>query len=133
MPSDDFLHGDCRVIADAEHEVSSWSRKSHKRTVDALHDFPIAGFPWTGDLKGFGLKITSGGPARYVVQYRLRRPRRSLVIARTPHEAVACCSKFDDERVSSCSRDTREHDITAGAGLLAQKSIPMLDLAGAHL
>lgn len=42
-----------------------------KRTLDALQGNAVAGFLWDEDLKGFGLKITSGGSASYVVQYRL--------------------------------------------------------------
>ncbi|MGW8203696.1 tyrosine-type recombinase/integrase [Sphingomonas bisphenolicum] len=42
-----------------------------KRTLDALMANSVAGFLWDEDLKGFGLKISSGGTASYVVQYRM--------------------------------------------------------------
>lgn len=45
--------------------------KITKRTLDALQANAVAGFLWDEDLKGFGLKITSGGSASYVVQYRM--------------------------------------------------------------
>jgi integrase len=42
-----------------------------KRTLDALRANSVAGFLWDEDLKGFGLRITSGGSTSYVVQYRM--------------------------------------------------------------
>ncbi|WP_242122904.1 integrase family protein [Sphingobium sp. Sx8-8] len=45
--------------------------KVTKRTLDALQANAVAGFLWDDELKGFGLKITAGGSASYVVQYRM--------------------------------------------------------------
>jgi integrase len=45
--------------------------KITKRTVDALQAGSVEGFVWDQDLKGFGLRITSGGAVSYVVQYRM--------------------------------------------------------------
>lgn len=45
--------------------------KITKRTLDALQAGSVEGFLWDQDLKGFGLKITSGGAISYVVQYRM--------------------------------------------------------------
>ena len=45
--------------------------KITKRTLDALQAGAVTGFLWDDELKGFGLKITAGGSASYVVQYRM--------------------------------------------------------------
>jgi integrase len=45
--------------------------KITKRTLDALQAGSVEGFMWDQDLKGFGLKITSGGAISYVIQYRM--------------------------------------------------------------
>lgn len=45
--------------------------KITKRTLDVLQANAVAGFLWDNELKGFGLKITAGGSASYVVQYRM--------------------------------------------------------------
>lgn len=45
--------------------------KITKRTLDALQASAVTGFLWDDELKGFGLKITAGGSASYVVQYRM--------------------------------------------------------------
>ncbi|HUD90300.1 hypothetical protein [Sphingobium sp.] len=45
--------------------------KITKRTLDALIDEGVAGFLWDQELKGFGLKTTTGGSTSYVIQYRL--------------------------------------------------------------
>ncbi|NYT41058.1 integrase family protein [Sphingomonas sp. R-74633] len=45
--------------------------KITKRTLDALQAGSVEGFLWDQDLRGFGLRITAGGAASYVVQYRM--------------------------------------------------------------
>lgn len=45
--------------------------KITKRTLDALQSGAVTGFLWDDELKGFGLKITAGGSASYVIQYRM--------------------------------------------------------------
>jgi len=45
--------------------------KITKRTLDALQAGAVTGFLWDDELKGFGAKITAGGSASYVVQYRM--------------------------------------------------------------
>ena len=45
--------------------------KITKRTLDALQARSVEGFLWDQDLKGFGVKITAGGAASYVVQFRM--------------------------------------------------------------
>lgn len=45
--------------------------KVTKRTLDALLAGKVEGFLWDTELKGFGLKISAGGSASYVVQYRM--------------------------------------------------------------
>lgn len=45
--------------------------KITKRTLDALQTGAVTGFLWDDELKGFGLKISAGGAASYVVQYRM--------------------------------------------------------------
>ncbi len=45
--------------------------KITKRTLDALQSSAVTGFLWDDELKGFGLKITAGGSASYVIQYRM--------------------------------------------------------------
>lgn len=45
--------------------------KITKRTLDALQSGAVIGFLWDDELKGFGLKITAGGSASYVIQYRM--------------------------------------------------------------
>lgn len=47
--------------------------KITKRTLDAPQSGAVTGFLWDDELKGFGLKITAGGSASYVVQYRMGR------------------------------------------------------------
>ena len=45
--------------------------KITKRTLDALQSGAVSGFLWDDELKGFGLKVTAGGSASYVIQYRM--------------------------------------------------------------
>lgn len=45
--------------------------KITKRTLDALQAGAVNGFLWDAELKGFGLKISAGGSASYVLQYRM--------------------------------------------------------------
>lgn len=45
--------------------------KITQRTLDALRAGAVTGFLWDDELKGFGAKITAGGSASYVVQYRM--------------------------------------------------------------
>src|SRR5690606_21316433 len=48
-----------------------------KRAVDAAK---TEGFLWDGELRGFGLRVTTGGHKSYVVQYRVAGRQRRRVL-----------------------------------------------------
>jgi hypothetical protein len=73
--------------------------KITKRTLDALQANAVAGFLWDEDLKGFGLKVTTGGSASYVVQYRMggreAKTRRYTIGSHGSPPAIGWARRWD--------------------------------------
>lgn len=79
----DFCNGYGPLMTFPVHEVRHGHRKNHQANPRRASVGAVSGFLWNVELKGFGLKITAGGSASYVVQYRMGGRE-----AKTPRYAI---------------------------------------------